>query len=87
MNLHVFAVFDLGSASFGRPIFVRGDGEAMRTFTDEVNRREPGNVMNGHPEHFQLFKLGIFDDSTGRFACPDIPDKVCDAVSVVLREQ
>lgn len=82
MRLHVFAVYDLGAAAFGKPVYVRADGEAVRMFTDEINRAEDGNVMFAHPDHFQLFKLGVFDDGSGLFEGLPQPDKVVDGVQV-----
>lgn len=84
--LHVFAVYDLGTAAFGKPIFLRADGEAVRMFTDETNRAEEGNIVFQHPEHFQLFKLGTWDDSTGEFNATR-PDKIVDGAQVKMRKQ
>lgn len=65
----VMAVFDTASQLFGQPIFVAATGQAVRNFTDEVRRPAPdgSNPMNMHPEDFELWELGIYDDECGTF--------------------
>lgn len=83
--MFVVAIYDVGVGAFNRPWFVRSQGEALRTFTDEVRRvgsdAQP-SPMNAHPEDYQLFYLGMFDDEHGKFQVPDNPQKLADAASV-----
>lgn len=76
MKLQVVSVLDVAAQAYGRPAFVPALGAATRSFSDEINRR-PGdgqsNVMFDHPEDFQLFHLGVFDDGSGRFEMLDMP--------------
>jgi len=67
MKQVVCAVFDSAAGVYGRPIFVASRGVALRSFTDEVNRRTPENPMSEHPEDFSLFLLAEFDDNSGEF--------------------
>lgn len=67
MKMVVVSVRDAKSEAFGRPIFVSTIGAAIRSFGDEVNRDERENVMCTHPEDFQLFHLGYYEDSIGQF--------------------
>lgn len=64
----VCAIKDSASGLFGRPIFVVKPAQAMRSFTDEVNRAAPDNELHRHPEDFELYCLGSFDDSTGHLS-------------------
>lgn len=80
-------VYDLRSLLFGRPAFVRTRGEALRGFQDEVNRvgsPDAPNQLNAHPGDFQLFYVATFDDISGSFVCPNIPEKIADASSMVI---
>lgn len=61
----IVSVRDGASGAFGRPFFVHARAQAVRSFTDEVNRPAPDNEMNRHPEDFDLFFIGTFDDSSG----------------------
>lgn len=65
----VCAVRDRATVSFGNPIFVVALGEAHRSFADEVNR--DGSPFNAHPEDYDLYELGSFDDATGRIVMLD----------------
>lgn len=82
MELVIVAVYDLAVGAFGRPVFVRSKGEALRSFQNEVNKAasvEGASAVADHPEHFQLFFMGTFDDSEGRFTTPEFPEKLVDA--------
>lgn len=67
MKYLVLAVRDRSAECFGQPIFAVSRGGAIRSFGDEVNRASDNNMYNKHPEDFDLFELGTFDDSTGMF--------------------
>lgn len=73
MNTVILSVFDSAVNGFGRPLFVPHTGAGIRSFTDEVNRFDPNNTMNAHPEDFVLFHLGEFDDSDASFKLLDKP--------------
>lgn len=67
MKFHILAVFDSAASVYGVPNFVPNVGSAVRSFGDEVNREAPDNVLNKHPAHFFLYKMGTYDDTTGLF--------------------
>lgn len=67
MRMTVVTVFDKAAAAYGRPSFVGAIGQAMRGFQDEVNRVADDNPMYRHPDDFELYHLGFFDDASGRF--------------------
>lgn len=62
----VCAVRDAAVDIYFTPIFVRSTGEAIRGFLDEVNRE--GSAFNIHPEDYELFQLGMYDDSDASFS-------------------
>lgn len=65
MKYLIFGVFDSAIQSYGRPIFAHTNGQASRSFTDEVNRAADDNQYFKHPEDFELHLLGSFDDANG----------------------
>lgn len=67
MQYIICAVRDSKSEAFGRPFFSVSEGTAIRGFDDEVNRQDPENPLNKHPEDFTLYKLGTFNDTIGTF--------------------
>jgi len=68
MKRIVMAVRDRATDSFGSPFYVVARGQAIRSFSDEVNRAAPDNGLYAHPEDYDLYELGEFDDDTGLFA-------------------
>jgi hypothetical protein len=67
----VVSVYDRASETFGRPVFVPAKAAAIRSFTDEVNRDDSANDLKRHPDDFDLYVLGNFDDSKGVFSSGD----------------
>lgn len=61
----VCSVYDRAAQFYGRPFFVVAAGQATRSFRDEVNRSD--SEMGKHPEDFDLWQLGVFDDNSGLF--------------------
>ena len=61
------AVFDRAANAYARPMFVPSTGVAIRSFSDEVNRSDPENQLFNHPDDFDLYDFGEFDDNTGLF--------------------
>lgn len=80
MRWIVVSVRDSAVDAFNRPAFVPALGAATRSFQDEVNREHADNVMYHHPEDYELFELGVFDDSIGSFSMLDRPRSVARAV-------
>ena len=67
MLLFIVSVKDRAADVFNRPFFVPHRNVAVRDFTDEVNRSAVDNPLNKHPDDFDLYFLGQFDDSNGAF--------------------
>jgi len=63
----VFAIRDRALDCFGQPFFAPSVGAALRSFSDEINRQDPNNALARHPEDYDLFTLGEYDDQTGEF--------------------
>lgn len=61
----VVSVRDRAADTFGRPFFVSAVGAAVRSFVDEVNRADKDNPLFAHPEDFDLYEIGHFDDDSG----------------------
>lgn len=73
MKLVVMCARDIKVGAFGRPFFVQTVGAAVRSFGDEAKRQDPENQLARHPEDFELFELGSFEDSNARFDLFDQP--------------
>ncbi|WNK12965.1 MAG: nonstructural protein [Microvirus sp.] len=75
---HIYAVKDLAVQAFGMPFFLRSKGEAMRSFQDEVNRTDGKSSVAQHPDDYELYNIGEYDDATGAIT-PMTPELVARA--------
>ena len=73
MKLNICSVKDRAADAFGRPMFVPSTGVAIRSFSDELNRNDADNQLYNHPDDFDLYEFGVFDDNTGLFELHDQP--------------
>lgn len=76
-------VFDSAAQAYNRPIFVGHANLARRSFQVEVNRRDKDNQMFSHPDDFELYELGFFDDSDASFHLHPSPVLVCRAKDMI----
>lgn len=67
MRYAVCSIRDSAADNFDRPFCAPSLGVAIRSFSDEVKRDGEGNMFFKHPEHFELFHLGWFDDAAADF--------------------
>lgn len=63
MLYQVVVVRDRTADVFGVPTFTTAIGVAIRSFADEVNRKDANNMFNRHPDDFDLYHIGTYDDS------------------------
>lgn len=85
MRMIVACIKDVAIAAFLRPFVVRHRGEAVRMFTDEVNRMDKDNPLNAHTKDFELYVLGSFDDDSGALVSV-APERIAAGVDVRLTE-
>lgn len=76
MKLHIIVIRDIAADCFGQPNVVPSKGSAIRNFQDEINREAPDNILNRHPEHFEMYELGFYDDRTASFELHDKPEQI-----------
>jgi len=86
MIMVVVSIRDRASGCFSRPVFTQSEGTAIRSFGDEVNRDGPDNELRKHPEDFDLYCVGAFDDSSGAFMSEDQPRLLIKGVQSIVRE-
>lgn len=68
MKMHIVAVRDIVANVFGQPMFVGTLGGAIRSFGDQcTNTTDASNVLATHPEDFELYQLGEYNDENARF--------------------
>lgn len=79
--LNIYAVLDRPANSFGTPIFIPSEAEAVRVFAQAVNA--PNTVLGLYPDDFVLCQLGTYDIILGRFENLPLPKQIL-AARVVL---
>ncbi|AXH73336.1 MAG: nonstructural protein [Microviridae sp.] len=67
MIYKVFSLYDSAVEAYNVPMFLRTNGEAIRSLTAAVNDSE--STICKWPDQYVLFELGTYDDSDGSF-CP-----------------
>lgn len=83
--LTIVAVKDRAVDAYNRPFYVPTIGAAIRSFTDEVNRKE--SEMQAHPEDYDLYDMGTFCDQTGTFTPPEggLPRVISRAQDLIIK--
>lgn len=85
MRQQVISVFDRAAMTYARPWFVPSVGLALRSFTDEVNRASEDNPVYKHPDDFELYHLGFFEDVSGTFDMFPEPVQLAIAKNLVIK--
>lgn len=85
MKLVIVCVRDRALPAFGTPFFVAHLGQAIRSFSDEINNRDGKSQLHAHPEDFDLYHLGFYTDDNGAFEIlKDGPKQVAVGKDVVV---
>jgi len=81
----IVSVRDTAAEAFGRPMYLQSLGVAIRSFTDEVNREDKDNQLFNHPDDFDLYEFGVFDDSIGKYELRDNPTVIVRGKDVKIK--
>lgn len=85
MKKVILAIRDQKINGFMDPVFGPTIGAMIRGLQDAVNvevtSQSPDIVK--HPEDFEVFQLGSWDDTTGQFVILESPESVCLVKSLV----
>ena len=84
MKIKILAVHDRALDAYMRPMFVPTIGAGIRAFQDEVNN--PESPMNKHPDDYDLFNLGDWDDNTGQFSQQPKPINIAVGKQLITKE-
>jgi len=82
---NIYAVKDLAVQAFGQPFFLRTNGEAIRSLTDEVNRTDGESAVAKHPEDYELYHLGTYLEETAEMAINEKPELVARAKDLIIQ--
>lgn len=77
----IVAVRDLKASAFVHPHLQVSDGVAVRAFSDAV--LDKNSAVSAHPQDYQLFHCGDFDDRTGIVTAALTPELLASAIDFV----
>lgn len=76
MITQLVAVKDRALDAYSPSFHVQTLGQAIRSFSDQINSKTP-NEMQEHPDDFDLYHLGDYDNTTGKFTnLPEGPKQI-----------
>lgn len=83
MKMQIVAIKDRALDAFMRPFFAQTLDQAKRMFRDEINR--PNSEAGAHPEDYDLYHLGDFEDHNGKINQLEQPKQL--AIGMQQRNQ
>ncbi len=66
MKAQCYAIFDTCSGIYEKPFFSTADDLVKREFQDIATSAD--HPISKHPEHYSLWRLGMFDNNTGKLS-------------------
>jgi hypothetical protein len=78
LKYKIFSVYDHKGLVYGVPFFKNTNLAAIRDFGDAVQDQQ--TTLNRHPEDYQLFEIGEYDDNTAEII-NQIPPKLMASAS------
>ena len=82
--MKMYAIYDRAIEAFGQPIFVKAQGQAIRSFMDEC--KNPESQFNKHPEDYELYYIGEFDETKGSITNNMNMERVARATDYTTKE-
>lgn len=78
--MNVYSIRD-SKIGFLYPTFEVNDAVAARNFSHAVQQSD--SVLFTHASDFSLFRIGTFEEDTGRLISEDMPVYICDGKDVL----
>lgn len=80
MALKAFTIRDSKAESFNTPFFVGTPGEAERAFKRLLD--DDRSMIGQFPEDYDLYFIGEYDETTGKFLSEDTPVHMIKAIQL-----
>lgn len=85
MITKLIAVKDRAIDAFMQPFHAQALGQAIRSFADEINNTQ--SEMAKHPEDYDLYYLGDFDNIKGQFTNLPEPQQIAIGKNVKIQNE
>ncbi|WNK13579.1 MAG: nonstructural protein [Microvirus sp.] len=76
MKYTIISVRDIVANAYSPPTFHQSKGSALRSFSSEVNRADENNTIYKHPNDYELYALGTYEDETATFEIMAKPEQI-----------
>jgi len=83
MLLKMYSIRDAAVGTYHPPFFNRTHGEAERNFAQLA--KDDKTQVGQHPEDFDLYYLGDYDDNSGKMAPQDTPHHIAKASDAIQK--
>lgn len=83
MEFELFVIYDAAKNIYSAPMAQYNDADAMRAFAHECMKAD--SVWNSHPQDFVMYKVGIYNESTGEISAFSKPERICAATDFVKK--
>lgn len=83
--MKMFSVYDKKAECFSPPFFMRATGLALRGFIDMLNSGDK-TQYSAHPEDFDLYELGEWNDETGKVDQYEIPRLLGNGLDYITKD-
>jgi len=84
MKQQIYAVYDQCSGIYDSPHFGNADAIVKRSFMDIATAAD--NAISKHPEHYSLWRLGAWDNTTGKIN-NEANECLCTALEIISQSQ
>jgi len=84
MKLNAYTIYDVASGVYMRPFFSQADGQAVRGFKDIAC--DADHEVGKHPEDYTLYRIGSFNDTTGKMAGEEL-EKLATGLEMVTNSR
>ena len=82
MELKIYSIRDSKAEIYNAPFFQKTHGEAERSFKTLANDQK--STVCQHPEDFDLWYLGVYNDQTGTIQSLETPQHIAKAISMKI---
>ena len=63
--MRLYSIRDAKTKAFSTPFFQQNDETALRMFRDELHGANGPSMLSKHPEDFDLYCVGDWNDTSG----------------------
>ncbi|WNK12802.1 MAG: nonstructural protein [Microvirus sp.] len=85
MKKLILSIFDTKAEVFHAPYTIPTVGVAYRDLADNHKRGGQDNALAAHPEDYELYQVGVWDDEFGRVDTDGYPVRLLNVGDLVLQ--